>query len=114
MHFAPACAALLLAGATATCQAQQPSDRLAPATPQAASAAAAASAAGPSRAMKQVIEDDRVRIEETRLRGEAQRITVHSKIPGVRDYDILLPPAGKDPSQDRGAAGKRTWSIFDF
>lgn len=63
---------------------------------------------------KRVIEDDTVRIEETRLRGQTQNVTVQSKLPGVRAYEVIMPPLGKDPSQDKGAAGKRTWSLFDF
>jgi hypothetical protein len=54
-----------------------------------------------------------VRIEETRVRGQVQRVQVHSKLLGT-DYEITVPPAGRDPSQDKGAAGKRTWSLFDF
>lgn len=69
---------------------------------------------------KRVIEDDKVRIEETRTRGEVQRITVQSKLPGVKGYDIVPLAARKDPSQEGGAAGsaglagKRTWSLLDF
>lgn len=77
-------------------------------------AASAASAPGPAGATRTVIEDDAVRIEETRLRGQAQRVTVKNKIPGVKDYEIIVPAGGKDPSQDRGAAGKRAWSFFSF
>ncbi len=80
--------------------------------PQAA--ASAASAPGAAGSTKTVIEDDAVRIEEVRLRGQAQRVTVKNKIPGVKDYEIIVPPGGKDPSQDRGAAGKRAWSFFTF
>lgn len=86
-----------------------------------APAAAAASAAAPSRAASaaaradvRVIEDDNVRIEETRVRGQTQRITVQSKIGNVRGYEIVVAPGGKDPSQDRGATGRGTWSLFDF
>jgi hypothetical protein len=61
-----------------------------------------------------VLEDDSVRIEETRLRGTAQRITVQSKLGGVKAYEILVAPAGRDPSQERGAAGQRAWSLFTF
>jgi hypothetical protein len=80
----------------------------------ATASAVAASSAEPARPMKQIIEDDAVRIEETRLRGQTQRITVQSKLRGVQGYEIILPPAGKDPSQDRGAAGQRIWHLFDF
>lgn len=76
--------------------------------------ASAASAAGAAGSTKTVIEDDAVRIEETRLRGQAQRVTVKNKLPGVKDYEIIVPAGGKDPSQDKGAAGKRAWSFFSF
>jgi hypothetical protein len=61
-----------------------------------------------------VIEDGSVRIEESRLRGQTQTVSVQSKLPGIRAYEVILPPLGKDPSQDQGAAGKRTWSILGF
>lgn len=61
-----------------------------------------------------VIEDDGVRIEETRLRGAAQRITVQSKVGNVREYEIIVGRGGRDPSQDRGAAGQRAWSVLGF
>ena len=79
---------------------------------QPAEPAASAAETGPT--SRKVIEDGKVRIEETRLRGQAQTVTVQSKLPGVKAYEVILPPLGKDPSQDKGAAGKRTWSIFDF
>jgi hypothetical protein len=98
-----------------------------PASAAAASAPAAAStapAAAKSNAtanpIRLVLEDDNVRIEETRTRGEVQRITVQSKVPGVKAYDIVPLAARKDPSQEGGAAGsaglagKRTWSLLDF
>jgi hypothetical protein len=91
---------------------------LAQATPAAAPAAAAASApvkkARPQAAHVQVIEDDNVRIEESRVRGHAQRITVQNKIGPVQGYEIIVPPGGKDSSQDRGASGQRAWSLFAF
>ncbi len=76
--------------------------------------------AAKANAVRQVLEDDNVRIEETRTRGEVQRITVQSKLPGVKGYDIVPLAARKDPSQEGGAAGsaglagKRTWSLLDF
>ena len=94
---------VLLAAATGHTQAAPP-------------AAAAASAPGRAAAAleRTVIEDDNVRIEETRLRGAAQRITVQSKISGVAPYEIIVGPAGRDASQQRGAAGQRAWSILSF
>lgn len=102
---------LLLPLAALPCRAQ-------PAPPPAASAPASASAgrAGdPHASEKRVIEDDRVRIEETRQRGQTQRITVQNKGAGaLAPYEIVPAPPGQDPSQERGAAGKRTWSVLDF
>jgi hypothetical protein len=86
-----------------------------PSPPAAASAAAEAAGHGQHGAVdKRVIEDGKVRIEETRVRGQTQSVTVTSKLPGVKPYEVIQPPLGKDPSQDKGAAGKRTWSLFDF
>jgi hypothetical protein len=85
--------------------------------PPPATAAAASQSAGPAQGGavdKRVIEDGKVRIEEVRVRGQTQSVTVTSKLPGVKAYEVIQPPLGKDPSQDKGAAGKRTWSLFDF
>jgi hypothetical protein len=64
-----------------------------------------------------VIEDDQVRIEETRVRGQLQRITVVPKgAEGgtLRPYDIVVGAGGRDPSQDKSAAGQRVWSVLRF
>ena len=61
-----------------------------------------------------IIEDDGVRIEEVHLRGAVKSITVQSKVGSVRPYEIQVAPAGRDPSQERGNAGRRSWSLFDF
>jgi hypothetical protein len=99
-------AALALSLLAGTCLAQA----VAPKAPP-----PAATAARPAQTVtKTVLEDDAVRIEETRLRGQAQRIQVRSKLPGVKDYEIIVAPGAQDSSQDRGAAGKRAWSLFAF
>jgi hypothetical protein len=88
-----------------------------PTAPPPPPALAASQAAGPAQSGavdKRVIEDGKVRIEEVRVRGQTQSVTVSSKLPGVKAYEVIQPPLGKDPSQDKGAAGKRTWSLFDF
>jgi hypothetical protein len=86
-----------------------------PPPPALAAAASASAVRDPGGAVdKRVIEDSKVRIEETRVRGQTQSVTVTSKLPGVKAYEVIQPPLGKDPSQDKGAAGKRTWSLFDF
>lgn len=83
-------------------------------TAAAAPAAASAAARKAPAAHVQVIEDDNVRIEESRVRGQPQRITVQNKIGPTKGYEIIVPPGGKDTSQDRGAAGQRAWSLFSF
>ncbi len=110
---------LLAAGLTlaAACGAQTTATPPAPPRLQAPPlppATAASAATSRTALTKTVVEDDAVRIEETRLRGAPQRIVVRSKVPGAKDYEIIVPAAGKDPSQENGAAGKRAWSIFSF
>jgi hypothetical protein len=84
--------------------------------PPAPAAAASAAAAAAPRARDEVvvIEDDGVRIEETRVGGAVRRVTVQSKVGTVRAYEIQVAPAGRDPSQERGNAGRRAWSLFSF
>ena len=88
------------------------------AAPAAAASAPALPAAAGTRLdeslQRRVIEDDGVRIEETRLRGAATHITVQSKVPGARPYQIQVAPAGRDRSEPRGGAGQRAWTLFDF
>jgi len=63
-----------------------------------------------------VIEDDATRIEELKVRGQTQRITVQPK--GMKAYEILPADQGRDMSDSagsqRGAAGKRVWRILTF
>jgi hypothetical protein len=61
-----------------------------------------------------VVEDDKVRIEELRVRGQVQRITVSPKASGVRPYEIVPPDAGRDASQNKGLSGQRLWQLFSF
>jgi len=86
------------------------------AAPAAVPSAAAASAPARDRLAPTltVIEDDGVRIEEQRLRGQAQRITVQSKVEGAKPYEIIVDTGGRDPSRDRGAVGQSAWSLFKF
>ena len=84
--------------------------------PEPAAAAASAPAQPKARAKPHVtvIEDDGARIEETRSGGVVRKLTVKSKIGDLAPYEIQLAPPGRDPNQERGNAGKRTWSLFDF
>jgi hypothetical protein len=56
-----------------------------------------------------VSEDSQVRIEETRVRGAATKIVVHSKITGG-SYEIQPRDPHLDPEHDK-AAGMRTFSF---
>jgi hypothetical protein len=62
-----------------------------------------------------VVEDDQVRIEELRVRGQVQRITVSPKASGVQPYQIVPPEGGRDMSQpSKGISGQRLWQLFSF
>jgi len=89
----------------------------APARP--ASSAAATSPPAPARPdpliKRTVIEDDQVKIEELRVRGQLQRITISPKASGVRPYEIAPPDSGRDPSQpSKGISGHSLWQLFSF
>jgi len=64
-----------------------------------------------------VIDDGRARIEELRVRGQLQRITVTPKGPAPR-YEIIVGDGSRDFSEgvntSRGAAGKRVWNVLRF
>jgi hypothetical protein len=61
-----------------------------------------------------VTEDDGVRIEELRVRGQTQRIVVRSKLGNAAPYEILPAQGGRDLSQDKRAIGQRVWSVLSF
>jgi hypothetical protein len=63
---------------------------------------------------RRVIEDDGVRIEELRVRGQLVRVTVQSKLAGVPPYEVNVGAGGRDPSQERGRAGQSAWRLFSF
>ena len=67
--------------------------------------------AGPQRL---VSEDEQVRIDELRLRGQTQRLTVQPKGGSGRFYEILQPAPGADANQHRDAAGQRVWPVLTF
>jgi hypothetical protein len=103
-------AGLLALACCATALAQPAKPAAAPVAP-----ASAASAGARVPAHVKVIEDDNVRIEETHGRnGAVSKVTVHTKAPGAKDYDLQVAPAGRDPNQDKGSAGRRTWSVLNF
>lgn len=69
------------------------------------------------RAQRTVVEDSRARIEELRVRGQLQKVTVSPK-GRAPSYEILVGDGGRDlidgPSPARGAHGKRVWNVLSF
>jgi hypothetical protein len=67
--------------------------------------------------VRTVMEDDGARIEELRVRGEVQRITVRSKAGGTA-YEVLPASGARDPSQGMAGtgqtAGRRVWNLLSF
>ncbi len=61
-----------------------------------------------------VNEDDHVRIDELRVRGQTQRLSVQNKDSVAPGYDILPPTGGHDPSKSKDAAGQRVWPVLTF
>lgn len=65
-----------------------------------------------------VVEDEGSRIEELRVRGATQRITVQPKIGTAKGYEILVGDGSRDLGEgvntSRGAAGKRVWNVLSF
>jgi hypothetical protein len=84
----------------------------------AAAPALHAQEAAEPRVERRVIEDEGVRIEELRVRGQTQRIVVQPKKGVLRAYEVLPLEGGRDPSQTRngqpGVAGKRVWNVLSF
>ena len=67
---------------------------------------------------RSVIEDDGARIEELRVRGQVQRITVTPKRGSKASYEIITGDGSRDLSpgagSTRGAAGKSAWNLLTF
>ena len=96
----------------APCWAQSPA-------PPAAARAAGTSQDLPQRGgepavVRTVSEDESVRIEELRVRGQTRRIVVRSKLPGAPAYEIGTSTDGRDLSQDRRSEGRSLWQLFSF
>ena len=67
-----------------------------------------------------VAEDDQVRIEELKVRGEAKKVTVKNKTPKAPDYEIVVNDAGRESAGGTGTglpksgSGSRVWNVFKF
>lgn len=102
--------ALVAAAASSAATAQ-------PAPPAEPASAAVASPAAPvePKVIASTIEDDNIRIEELRVRGESRRLVVRQKNNPLPSYEIVPAEGGRDPSQrTRSAAGQRVWNVLSF
>jgi hypothetical protein len=61
-----------------------------------------------------VIEDEGSRIEELRVRGQTQRITVTTKQGGKSSYQIITSDGSRELTVGPGATGKSVWSVLSF
>ncbi|MFN5046553.1 MAG: hypothetical protein ACK5F2_00530 [Roseateles sp.] len=65
-----------------------------------------------------VLEDDHTRVEELRVRGQTQKVTVQPKNSKAPAYEIIMGDGSRDlsagPGSTRGAAGQRVWRLLDF
>ncbi len=69
---------------------------------------------------RHVAEDDQVRIEELRVRGETKKVTVKNKKTKAPDYEIVVNDAGRESAGGTGTglsksgSGTRVWRILNF
>ena len=65
-----------------------------------------------------VIEDRGSKIEELRVRGQAQRIVVTPKVGTQKSYEIITDSSSREmydgSGASRGAVGKRVWNVLNF
>ena len=71
--------------------------------------------AGEPKIERIVTEDDGARIDELRVRGQTQSITVQPKLAGAPAYEIGTSASGRDVSQEgRTTEGRSLWHVFAF
>jgi hypothetical protein len=64
-----------------------------------------------------VVEDDAVRIEELRVRGETRKVIVKQKHGPAPAYEVWAPEtsrASTGGSEQNLTAGRRVWRVLDF
>jgi hypothetical protein len=72
------------------------------------------------RVERTVAEDDQVRIEELKVRGEAKKVTVKNKLTRAPDYEIVVNDAGRESAGGTGTglpksgSGTRVWRVLKF
>jgi hypothetical protein len=105
----------LLIGLSLPCAAQQASPAASVPPPQIeASGNTVPQRGGEPKVVRTVSEDEAVRIEELRVRGQTQRIVVRSKLPGAPAYQIGTSTDGRDAAQDRRSEGRSLWQVLAF
>lgn len=67
---------------------------------------------GEPQVLRIVTEDDMVRVEELRVRGQTRRIVVRPKLPGVPAYEIGNDARGA--ALERSNEGRSQWQLFSF
>ncbi len=77
-----------------------------------------ATPAGEPAVQRTVIEDDGSRIDELKVRGQTQRITVQPKVGTTKAYQIITSDGARSLSDSHsaanGSAGKRVWQVLSF
>lgn len=63
--------------------------------------------------VQQVTEDDQVRIEELRVRGETRRLTVQPKVRGLPRYDMTVTDPSRATTSDPRPS-QRVWLNLNF
>jgi soluble lytic murein transglycosylase-like protein len=104
--------AALCLGAGAVASAQAPAPAAATGARQRAGGARATAPGGASQRIERIeVEDAGSRIDELRVGGQTQSITVHPKA-DVPPYNVQ--PANPSHPDGRDGAGRRTWNVLSF
>lgn len=65
-----------------------------------------------------IVEDDGNRIEEVKVRGQTQKVTVQPKNSKAPAYEIVMGDGSRElspgPGSNRGTVGQRVWRLLSF
>jgi hypothetical protein len=103
-----------LPGAAQTPRVTEPAGTVPAASPPEPAASAAGRGVPEPKVQRIVVEDDRVRIDELRVRGQTRRIVVQPKLPGAPAYQLGVNTDARDPQMDPRSEGRALWQIFSF